>query len=126
MGGRRMIPDTALCAHMAGELECMRYGHIVLQCRGDRLWVLQAEPRILLTGELLDRLAGGTRHPDVELAMPDDADEFEPNGYAGAVLTVRAANQTVVYRVARQHGCPSGPADPELFARDLWLAQWPD
>lgn len=109
-----MTTTEPMCAHFSGRLDCLKVGHLILRRAGDRLWVLQAEPRILITGQLLWELEHGNGHPDVTLSPPPSPH----TQHAGSVLTVRAENQTVIYRIGEQAA--------EHFQADLWPAEWPD
>jgi hypothetical protein len=69
-----------------------------------RLWVDRADPRLLISDGLVEQWAGRHgmfHHPAVTLA--------------DRVVTIRAANRTVVYRLVEHV--------PEWRA---WIAEWPD
>lgn len=116
-----------LCVHLNGNLACMDFGHLLLTQVGDRLHIAQAQPRILISERILWEMAATHDHPDVRLVMPEDIRHSIPE-YAGAVLTIRAVNQTVVYRIGdrwqwdREHP----ERRPSLFEMDCWPAEWPD
>jgi hypothetical protein len=72
--------------------------------RATTLTVDRADPRILISTELLDEISRGDLEPDGVMTIDDD------------VVTIRAANRTVVYRLRRDVPTPS----------DLVAAEWPD
>ena len=76
----------------------------------------QADPRILISGELLDATMG---IPNGLLPLPDvrlDLTGCRPgHGYVGAVLHVDGANQQVVYRIVDYVPRING-----------YIGQWPD
>jgi hypothetical protein len=86
----------------------------------DTLTVQQADPRILISAELLEKIAAGRYHRAVTLT--GDADRITrahqgthyPDG-PDMVLTINAANRKVIYRIAEY-----------LFERDSYVAEWPD
>lgn len=66
--------------------------------------ILEAPPRTLISGELLDDIAlGASPHATLN----------------GNVLTIRAANRTLVYRIVGHHPDP-------LNYPDTYVAEWPD
>ena len=82
------------------------YGDVVLQRHydPDELHVVEAAPRTLISGEMLDDIALGAS-PYASLD--------------GNVLTIRATNRTVVYRIVGHH--------PDRLNRpDVYVAEWPD
>jgi hypothetical protein len=77
-------------------------GDCVLQTDGDGIVVVQADPRVLIAGELHDLMREGRGlHRCVTLD--------------GDLLRIRAKNRTVIYRV--------GEYIPE---RRAYFAEWPD
>lgn len=58
------------------------------------LYVDRADPRILISAELIDQAALGILRPEVTLDLSCCAD-----GHVGALLKIRAANVQVVYRL---------------------------
>ena len=83
-----------------------RYGDVVIQGHwpGGTIEVIEAPPRALISGELLDELAI-CDSPYVTLD--------------GNVLTIRAANRTLVYRIVGRH--PDWLNHP-----DVYVIEWPD
>jgi hypothetical protein len=57
-----------------------------------------ADPRIMISAELIDMAARGELEPGATLSPLDFT---IPNGHAGALLKIRAANRQVVYRLTR-------------------------
>jgi hypothetical protein len=53
--------------------------------RGDRLFVVQADPEVLVSGGLLEEAAAGELHPGVTIQ--------------GGVMTISGTNRTVVYEL---------------------------
>lgn len=114
-----------LCAHLNGNLACMDFGHLLLTQEGDRLRIAQAEPRILISGQILHDMTIGQSYSDAELAVPE---QYQGPEYAGVVLTTRAVNQTVVYRIGDRYEWDLEHPErrPSLFEMDCWPAEWPD
>jgi hypothetical protein len=79
-------------------------GDLVLRDERPGLRVLQADPKILIGGEVLEELRAGRHHPDVTLD--------------GDVLTINGINRKVIYRIGEQR-------DGD-FQRDQFPAEWPD
>ena len=83
-------------------------GEVILRRDDDRLYVERADPRILVADPIVAALRDGTFYGS-----------DPPHGHGlfldGDVLTIRAANRTVIYRIVGY--------DPERFA---WVAEWPD
>jgi len=77
-------------------------GDCIVRRFGDvHLEVLHADPRTLIAKVLLDEIRAGGAHPAVSLV--------------GDVLTIRASNRTVIYRLGEylpESGC--------------YRAEWPD
>jgi hypothetical protein len=89
---------------MSGYGDVVIRGHDWADGYYQQIEVLQADPRILISGEFIDDVAIGT-HPAVTLA--------------GNVLTIRAANRTVIYRIVGHH-------PDRLNHPDTYIAEWPD
>lgn len=81
-------------------------GELITRLDGDDLYVVQAPPRVWINTRVLRVIATGQYAPDIRLR--DD------------VLTIRARNQTVVYRIR--------PSDiPDELGGDLTcIGEWPD
>lgn len=79
----------------------------------------RADPRILISGELLHRLAAGDLHPGVYLDsrhLPPAEDEpVRPELFAGVLLKVRAANRNVVYRITEY-----------VAEANAYIGEWPE
>jgi len=56
----------------------------------------QADPRILISAELIDSAAFGILRPEVTLTLDHAAD-----AHLGALLKIRAADRQVVYRLTK-------------------------
>ncbi len=100
-------------------------GELIVHRVKDRLWIAHADPRILISGELLDSFPiavdsfGAT--PDGPALMLehhawlDTAGCTDGTGYVGAVLHIDGVNRQVVYRITdmvpRIHG---------------YIGEWPD
>jgi hypothetical protein len=93
-----------------------RYGEVILHrtYSPDRLHIVAADPRALISEELLDRFrvhpgrcndTGRTCGDEVSLQVVDGAE----------VLTIQAANRTLVYRVGEH-----------LPDRRAYVIEWPD
>jgi hypothetical protein len=86
-------------------------GECIVSLRDGGLWIEHADPRVMISLELLDEIVRGDCHPQVTIRP---ADEFGDT-WVGALLRIEAENQTVLYRlaeyVAPQHG---------------WIMEWPD
>jgi hypothetical protein len=67
-----------------------------------------ADPRILISGELLDHIAD---HPDDTRRL----DVATCHTYVGAVLRIDAVNRTVIYRITE--------FIPAVYG---YIAEWPD
>jgi hypothetical protein len=73
---------------------------------GPDLHIDRADPRVRISGELLEQIRAGNYHPAVTLD--------------GDLLKIRAVNRTVIYRIGRQ-------VDVHLEGqRGTYLAEWPD
>lgn len=81
--------------------------------RNGRLWVEHADPRTIITRELLDCIAAGPAD-GVTLTLAWNA---KPGCclYLGAALRIEAANQTLVYRITKCSHEHRG-----------YIAEWPD
>jgi hypothetical protein len=92
------------------------------------LHVRHADPQILISTELLWRVAMGECHPAVSMSWQvDRVHHKQLLDFTACVLTIRAVNQTVVYRIAdRAEWDQAHPDDPSLFLLDVWPAEWPD
>jgi hypothetical protein len=66
-----------------------------------RLTVDKADPRVMVSGELLSELRDGKGAPEIVIK--------------GDVMRIEAANRTVIYRI--------GEKVPDMFA---YYAEWPD
>lgn len=55
-----------------------------------------ADPRLVISAELIEAVASGHAHPDATITM---LDYTIPGGHVGALLKIRAANRQVVYRL---------------------------
>lgn len=91
----------------------------------------QADPRILISGELLYRVATAVATPDfrtwyASLTGPDDGITHcggcsNPNhDWTGAILRIQGSNRMVVYRITGRADVPGGWRDP------TWIGEWPD
>ena len=56
----------------------------------------RADPRIVISAEVIEQAASGRLGPRFTVTM---LDYTVPNGHAGALLKIRAANRNVVYRL---------------------------
>jgi len=72
---------------------------------GDQFEIVEADPRITITDEFIDRVRQGYGHPNISLV--DD------------VLTMRGTNRTVVYRLV-EHVPAVG------ITQSHYRAEWPD
>jgi hypothetical protein len=97
---------------------------IVRLLPGDLLSVEHADPRVIISTELLDLIASGPlplsrpRHPLTEghcrLEIPDDG--LDRRGwYEGCLLKIAGVNRTVIYRI--------GEYVPAVHS---YVAEWPD
>jgi hypothetical protein len=75
-------------------------GELIVHRVKDSLWIAHADPRILISAELLDAIADG---------------DCGPAWLDGALLTIHGVNRTVIYCITdylpRIHG---------------YIAEWPD
>lgn len=92
--GSLMINDT--CSFLV-----IGYGMLLIGNTENGLYIKQADPRVLITCEMLDEFKNGNIHKDVTLA-----DE---------ILTINGMNRRVVYKL--------GKYNHSLNAYDL---EWPD
>jgi hypothetical protein len=76
-------------------------GNFNVMWTGNEFKILQADPRISITAESIDRFRGGYGHPAITLV--------------GDVLTIRGTNRTVVYRLAEY-----------MLKQNYYRAEWPD
>lgn len=82
--------------------------------RDGRPWIDRADPRVLISLELLDMIVRGECVPEVSVRVRDPR-YSGPGCWLGAVIRVEAANRTVLYRLAEyKEWC---------FA---YVAEWPD
>lgn len=64
---------------------------------GDSLVIDHADPRLMISAELVERAAGRS-HACVSVA--GRLDYTRPGGHVGALLKIRGVNRNVVYRLA--------------------------
>jgi hypothetical protein len=108
--GRR----AAACHHPAG------LGDVTLRSiYGDRgqvaaVEVLHADPRVLISGEVLRQIHDGKPEETVPFAGAD-----HPG--VGGVLRIHAVNRTLVYRIASDAPVADGYEMP-----DAYIGEWPD
>lgn len=86
-------------------------GECILQDRDGQLWIARADPRIMITFQLLDEIVCGRSLPEVTIRHPDSATP----SWKGSVIRIEAANRTVLYRLEE---C--------LNWCSCWTAEWPD
>lgn len=67
--------------------------------RDGRLWIDHADPRIVISLELLDMFVAGDLRPEVSVRVRDEQ-YSGPVCWLGAVIRIEAANRTVIYRLA--------------------------
>jgi hypothetical protein len=80
------------------------------------LRVIEADPVVWVSGQLLHLLHAGASHPDVTLDCWIEHPGRHGHGYTGDVIRINADGQRYVYVV--------GPcADEENL---VWEARWPD
>lgn len=85
-------------------------GNVIVHRDGDRLRIEHADPRVVISFQLLDAIVRGDGHPDVTItAAPGAA------GWQDAVIRINAANRTLVYRLTECLGWYCG-----------WIMEWPD
>lgn len=103
----RYTPDearTEIARHESGD--CVVHAN-----EDGTLTIIRADPRVLVSVEILDEIRDGKGHPATHLDyLPAD---HEP--MTGAVLTIDGVNRRVIYRIAEQV--------PDLNA---YYAEWPD
>lgn len=92
--------------------ETIELGEFRMSRRDEAMWVDHADPRIMISAELIDMWARGELRPEVTL---DRLNFTRPNGHVGAVIRIDAANRTLVYRLAEYL--------PSHFG---YIAEWPD
>lgn len=80
--------------------------------RDGTLWIDHADPRIIISAELIDMAARGELRSEVTF---DRLNFTRPNGHVGALLRIRAANRHVIYRLTEYLPWCSG-----------YVAEWPD
>lgn len=71
-----------------------------------------ADPRILISAELVDEVARGEANPAATL---DRLNFTVPNGHVGALLKIRAVNRHLIYRLADYLPSVHG-----------YVGEWPD
>ena len=81
-------------------------GECVVRREGDDLYIEAAPPRVWISVPLLHEIVQGKHHPAVS--------------YVDGILTIRAKNQTVVYRI-RPSGIP-----PWQGGDIVVIGEWPD
>jgi hypothetical protein len=77
---------------------------------GGGIFVVHADPRILISGEIVAQAANGLLRPCVTLEMSGHA-----LNHLGALLKIRAVNREVVYRITGYV--------PEVHG---YIGEWPD
>lgn len=80
-----------------------------------RIRVDRADPRILISAELLDSVNGSLCMPDDRLPLYVSLHHALPGTYAGAVMTIRGVNRTVIYLI--------GEYLPSVHG---YIAEWSD
>ncbi len=61
-----------------------------------RLVIDHADPRLVISEEIIETVASGHGHPDATITM---VNYTRPAGHVGALLKIKAANRQVVYRL---------------------------
>lgn len=92
--------------------ECILRGHYDVHGRLESVEITRADPRVLISAELLGHVAASPS-PAGSLTMADG-----PNGtpfFAGALLKIEGVNRTVIYRI--------GEYIPAVHG---YVAEWPD
>lgn len=63
---------------------------------GESLVIDHADPRVVISAQIVDQVARGEARPEATL---DRLDFTVPNGHVGALLKIQGANRNVVYRL---------------------------
>lgn len=83
-------------------------GELIIHRVKDSLWIAHADPRILISAELLDAIADGD-------CGPAWLDLAGCTTYDGGLLKINGTNRTVIYRI--------GEYVPRVHG---YIAEWPD
>lgn len=91
-------------------------GEVVIHRVGDSIWIERADPRILISGELLAATIG-VRNGVLPLTnVRLDLTGCSPgHGYVGAILHIDGANRQLVYRITDMVPRING-----------YIGEWPD
>jgi hypothetical protein len=111
-GDRVSRPELAPLIPNDPRMDGLPKGTCEFSYRDGQLWVDHADPRIVISAELIDTVARSELWPDATLGRLDFT---IPNGHAGALLKIRGANRTVVYRLTAYADWCLG-----------YIAEWPD
>lgn len=85
---------------------------IITELEDGTLLIDRADPRVLISAEIIDEVASGRARPEATL---DRLNFTVPNGHVGAALKIRAANRTVIYRLTDYLPSVHG-----------YVGEWPD
>lgn len=85
-------------------------GEVITRRADGHLWVDHADPRIVISLQLLDLIVRGECLPEVTIRLADFA-----FAWTGAVMRIEAANRTLVYRLTDYLPWYHG-----------YIAEWPD
>lgn len=83
--------------------------------RDGRLWIDHADPRILISLELLDAIVLGEHAPEMTVRVLVNERNRGHGSWAGTVIRIDAANRTVLYRLTEYADFCLG-----------YIAEWPD
>ena len=105
-------PELAVREGCARPLDLPR-GEFSCSTVDGELVVDRADPRILISAELLTMISQGGARECVSLDLP--AGETGGDGFLGALMKIRGANRNVVYRITEH-----------TFAVDGYIGEWPE
>ena len=90
-------------------------GEVIVHRVKGSIWIARADPRVLISGELLAATMG-IRNGLLPLPVALDLTGCRPgHGYVGAVLRIDGINRQVVYRIV------------DMVPRiNAYIAEWPD
>jgi hypothetical protein len=106
--------NTQLIEHPTSLGEVILRQHCDSHGEPESVEVLHADPRVLISGELLRQVHAGTPHERVPFAMVDKPE-------VGGTLTIRATTGNLVYRLTEYEPLHHGYRVP-----DTYVGEWPD
>lgn len=105
--------DISEPVELAGEWPAGAPSGVFITSRRDGgLWIDHADPRVMISAELVEAFASG---PPSAFASITGLDYTRPGGHVGALFKLHGTNRQVVYRLTKW--------EPSIRA---YLGEWPE